>query len=702
MAKEKKELDRFDTNAKRGMQILTKLMGIIVGSVVLSVVGVAVLELNIFDRGMRSSTDNDLMSYATGLEMTLKDWRDTLEADVMLLSTHPDIASGVATSNLANLRSILNNANGTLNVEVLVITDQSGVVLVGEGAEEGSSLSSLAIVQSALRGTAGYSYDVISGIGYSMLAVAPVRSGGKVIGTVIAAYSLENGDIVDQVRNSYSAECTIFRGNIRVASSLGRNVIGTAMDDALVMNTVLREGNIYHGNIIINSKKYMSVYFPLMASNGNISGMAFIARPMTIIDNVRNHTLLLVAPSALLLIALLAFFSYRFVQWLMWRIYNVTNFLKELETGEADLTKRSKLFIRDEIGDLIIHFDLFLDKLQQIMIEVKGTKTELNASGSNLSAETADTASAISQILANIDGIHQQITAQGSSVDQTAKAVREISTNITSLDTLVENQSSGVEEASASIEEMIGNIATVTANVDKMAESFSALNENMQMGFAKQQGVNERIQQIEGQSDQLSEANLAIASIAAQTNLLAMNAAIEAAHAGDAGKGFSVVADEIRKLSETSSMQSRSIGEQLTKIHDAIGEVVASSNEASEAFGTVSAHIKQTDELVRQIKNVMEEQNAGSRQIGDAIRNMNDSTVEVQKASKEMSQSNERIMHEMQLLQDSTSSMQTGMNEMKNGARKINETGNALAGISGDVQQAINKIGSQIDRFKTE
>lgn len=702
MAKEKKELDRFDTDAKRGMQILTKLMGIIVGSVVLSVVGVAVLELNIFDRGMRSSTDNDLMSYATGLEMTLKDWRDTLEADVMLLSSRPDIASSITAANFANLRSILNNANGTLNVEVLVITDRSGVVLVGEGADEGASLASLGAVQSAIRGTAGYSYDVISGIGYSMLAVAPIRAGGKVIGTVIAAYSLENGDIVKQVQNSYSAECTIFKGNTRVASSLGRNVIGTTMNDALVVSTVLREGNIYHGNIVINNKKYMSVYFPLMASNGSISGMAFIARPMTIIDNVRNHTLLLVAPSALLLIALLAFFSYRFVQWLMWRIYNVTNFLKELETGDADLTKRCKLFIRDEIGDLIIHFDFFLDKLQQIMTEVKGTKNELNASGSNLSAETADTASAITQILANIDGIHAQITAQGSSVDQTAKAVREISTNITSLDTLVENQSSGVEEASASIEEMIGNIASVTASVDKMADSFGSLNENMQVGFAKQQGVNERIQQIEGQSELLSEANLAIASIAAQTNLLAMNAAIEAAHAGDAGKGFSVVADEIRKLSETSSTQSRSIGEQLTKIHDAIGEVVASSNEASEAFTTVSAHIKQTDELVRQIKNVMEEQNAGSRQIGDAIRNMNDSTVEVQKASKEMSQSNERIMHEMQLLQDSTSSMQTGMNEMKNGARKINATGNALAGISGDVQQAINKIGSQIDRFKTE
>ena len=702
MAKEKKELDRFDTNAKRGTQILTKLMGIIIGSVVLGVAGVAILELNIFNQGMRSSTDDDLMGFATGLEMTLKDWRDTLEADVMLLSNRPDVTEGTAQLNLANLRSILNWANGTLNVEVLVITDSRGVVLVGEGASEGTNLSSLEAVQSALRGTAGYAYDNIGTAGYSMFAVAPVRSGGKVVGSVIAAYSLVNGDIVEQVQDSYSAECTIFQGNTRVSSSLGQNVIGTTMNDAGVVSAVLRDGNIYHGNITINSQKYMSVYFPLVASNGNITGMAFIAKSMEVVDNVRNHTLLLVAPSALLLIALLAFFSYRFVHWLMWRIYNVTNFLKELETGDADLTKRCKLFIRDEIGDLIIHFDLFLDKLQQIMSDVKGTKNELGASGSNLSAGTEDTASAISQILANINGIHQQITAQGASVEQTAGAVREISANITTLDSLVENQSSGVTQASASIEEMIGNIASVTTSVDKMVESFGSLNENMQVGFSKQQDVNDRIQQIEGQSAMLEEANKAISSIAEQTNLLAMNAAIEAAHAGEAGKGFSVVADEIRKLSETSSAQSHSIGQQLTKIRDSIGEVVASSNEASAAFNAVSEHVKQTDALVTQIKGAMEEQNAGSRQIGDALRNMNESTVEVQKASKSMSQRNERIMHEIKLLQDSTQNMQSGMDEMKDGARKINETGSALAGISSDVQEAINKIGSQIDRFKTE
>ncbi len=702
MAKKKIELDRYDTAAKRNMPIAVKLVAVIVASVIVSVFGVALFELYIFASGVRNSTDSDLEQFSSGLELTLEDWRKTLEADVILLSKRSDIAKNTALKSVHNLSSVVKWETGTLNVDLLAVTDSAGLVLVGNGISSGDRLDKVGAVASSLRGAAGYSYAQIGKLGYSLLAATPIRFDGAVVGSVVAAYSLSDGRLVKQAQKSYSAMCTVFEGSKRIATTLGESFIGTYQDNQEIVKAVLLEGNEFHGKNMINGEEYMSVSFPLVSSNGEISGMLFIARSMQIVNSIRNHTMIIIIPFAVLVVFALAIFCYRFVHKIMWRVYNVTEFLKELSSGDADLTKRCKLFIRDEIGDLIIHFDLFLDKLQNIMREVKTTKKELGTSGEELSDGTEETASAITQIISNIDGIHRQIISQGKSVSNTAVAVNEISGNITDLDRLVENQSAGVSQASAAVEEMIGNILSVTGSVEKMADAFRTLNSNVQIGFAKQQDVNEKIQMIENQSAMLADANMIIANIAAETNLLAMNAAIEAAHAGEAGRGFSVVSDEIRKLSESSALQSREIGSRLSAIQSSISDVVVSSNEASEVFGAVSEHIKKTDELVLQIKSAMDEQNEGSRQIGDSIRIMNSSTHDVQTAAKEMSLRNGRILQEMNNLQKATVSIQSNMDEMAVGAKQINETGNTLTEVSGTVQYSITKIGSQIDRFKTE
>ncbi len=371
-----------------------------------------------------------------------------------------------------------------------------------------------------------------------------------------------------------------------------------------------------------------------------------------------------------------------------------------IASGNADLTKRISVRNADEIGNVGLGFNRFIEKLQGIIGQVKDSRDALGTIDSRLQTSIRDTEGSIREILSNIDNVKAILTEQTSSVDSTAGAVTEITTSIQSLDYMIQTQAMGVAQASSATEQMIGNITAINSSIERMATEFHALQQKAELGAGKQRVVDEMIGEIESQSATLQEANVAISAIASQTNLLAMNAAIEAAHAGDAGKGFAVVADEIRKLSETSSSQTKTIKTQLQKIKASIESVVTSSAESSQAFSSVSSSIQQTEKLVREIRAAMEEQSYGSKQVLESLRDMSDSTTSVRSAAQEMNAGTKQILDEVSRLKDSSGSLNESVNAMNAGAGKINQTGLVLAEISSQMNISIQKIGSEIDQFR--
>ncbi len=372
---------------------------------------------------------------------------------------------------------------------------------------------------------------------------------------------------------------------------------------------------------------------------------------------------------------------------------------RTLARGEADLTVRLEAKSDDEVGDLVRDFNSFLERLREIVLALKKSQGSLAGIGAELTDSVGETKETVGRIASAVETVHLKTRAQSESVAESSTAVEQIAKNIESLDRLIVGQSAGLTEASASIEQMVGNEGAIGKSIDRMAARFADLLKASADGKTTQAHSVEKIQLIAERSHTLLEANKVIAGIAAQTNLLAMNAAIEAAHAGDAGKGFSVVADEIRRLAETSAQQSRAITAEISLVQKAIEEVVASSGDSERSFDEVGSRIAETDALVREIRQAMEEQTAGSHQILEALRTMNEITTQVREGSAEMSSGTATLLDEMEKLRSASAEIEGSMGEVSRARREIGDSAGLVGRMAAETGVTIEDMESVIGRF---
>lgn len=352
--------------------------------------------------------------------------------------------------------------------------------------------------------------------------------------------------------------------------------------------------------------------------------------------------------------------------------------LKDIAAGEGDLSGKLKVAARDEVGELAGHFNDFIDVLHDIILSIRDSTRDLSSSGELLAERMNETSSSVREIGRNIDSVRERCVEQDESVETVAASVEQISRNIRSLDSLVQDQAAGVTESSAAIEEIVSHLASTTRNIETIGGTVERLHEASDTGRQRLLSVTDQIK-----------------AIAEQTSLLAMNAAIEAAHAGASGRGFSVVADEIRKLSENAKGQSQVIAKELTGIKSVIDAVVASSDSTKEAFDSIFSLVEKVDLLQAELRGSLAEQGEGSKQILEALAEINDITTKVRTGSSEMNDGNRHILEQMGKLRAISAEIGNRIGEISKGTSVINES---VAGVNAMAERNRDSIKAVVDQ----
>ena len=545
-------------------------------------------------------------------------------------------------------------------------------------------------------------FCIYNGETYVVMATPiEAKAEDEISGAIFVYKSISSADFITQL--STSMDCAV--GEISNSTWNATSIVGLRgkkIEKEEMLKTVEETKKSYSEVDFVGKREYFCLYTPLLNEQNENIGLYFIGLETVLRDIVVETTIkniFIIAIVALVLIVLIINF-FVLTPLLNRPLKHLIQAVENLSSGEADLSYRMPVKGNGELPKISSLINNFVAKLQSIIYDLRTAQESLSIIGEGLGTSSEESASATAQIMANIQGIKNQSEHQAESVERTSSILLSSNNSFSMLANLIEEQVASITESAASIQEMINNISAVNDSVDSMTKSFNDLTTIVSEGQRKLSTVDENVKAISVQSKMLVDANNIISKISKQTNLLAMNAAIEAAHAGEAGKGFSVVADEIRKLAETSAQQSKRISAELADITDSIEAVVVSSGESNEAFNDIVSSIGDTNLLIQKIQDAMELQNEASKQVLASLNGMQNQTTQVDEKSKTLVENLEQVNLEMDNVTQISSTIFGSMDEMAHGSTEINTAAQKVSEMAIQTRENIESMTNLLGQFK--
>jgi methyl-accepting chemotaxis protein len=365
----------------------------------------------------------------------------------------------------------------------------------------------------------------------------------------------------------------------------------------------------------------------------------------------------------------------------------------------GDLTRRLAVRGNDEVSRISAAFNDFTERLSEIIGSLRSTAAqnqEVEAEMSSRAQTSLENARAVRE---QTSAMKQSMLDLNSSVEQSSERMTKITTNVRTLDQSIDEQYNAVSQSSSAVEQMTASLENVAEITRRKTESSERLRETVRLGGERLEHTREVIGEVTNRIDDISNLVEIIQGIASQTNLLSMNAAIEAAHAGQAGKGFAVVADEIRKLAEDSSQNSASISQIINGIIEKIRNASAASESTAEAFESIDTEVSEVSDSFQEIASSAGELSEGSEEIRNSMARLQENASKVKSDSQESNRAAEEIVSSMQSVIELSASVLSGISDIEERTQASEEGAQRISEQAAQLRAGVEELHSQLRGF---